>query len=83
MKLIDCREAVARMWAYLSEGLEKRDIEELETHLGVCERCCGELEFSRQLRERVAKTGVDRMPQPIRARITELLTGDAPPRETP
>jgi hypothetical protein len=71
------------MWAYLSEGLEKRDIEELETHLGVCERCCGELEFSRQLRERVAKTGVDRMPQPIRARITELLTGDAPPRETP
>ena len=83
MKLIDCRDAVARMWAYLSEGLEKRDIEELETHLGVCERCCGELEFSRQLRERVAKTGVDRMPQPIRSRINELLTGDAPPGETP
>jgi len=82
MKLIDCREAVARMWAYLSEGLEKRDVDELETHLGVCERCCGELEFSRQLRERVAKAGVDQMPQPMRARISELLARDAPPGET-
>ena len=30
MNLIDCREAVARMWAYLSEGLEKREVDELE-----------------------------------------------------
>ena len=79
MKLIDCREAVARMWAYLSEGLEKRDVEELETHLGVCERCCGELEFSRHLRERVAEVGVDQMPAPVRQRITELLDRSAPP----
>jgi anti-sigma factor (TIGR02949 family) len=73
MNLIDCREAVARMWAYLSDGLEKRDVDELETHLGVCERCCGELEFSRQLRERVAKTGVDQVPSPVRDRVDELL----------
>ena len=81
MKLIECREAVARMWAYLSEGLEKRDVDALEMHLGVCERCCGELEFSRQLRERVATADVDQMPQPVRARINELLAGDAPPGE--
>ena len=82
MNLIDCPEAVARMWAYLSEGLEKHDVEELEAHLGVCERCCGELEFSRQLRERVAVAGVGEMPPHVRTRITELLavdtSGEAP-----
>lgn len=81
MNLIDCREAVARMWAYLSEGLEKRDVEELETHLGVCERCCGELEFSRQLRQRVADAEVAQMPAPVRDRIAGLLERDLPPGE--
>lgn len=83
MKLIDCRDAVARMWAYLSEGLEKREVEELETHLGVCERCCGELEFSRQLRQRVAEADMARMPAPMRERIAELLERDAPRGEQP
>jgi hypothetical protein len=83
MKLIDCREAVARMWAYLSEGLEKPDIDELETHLGVCERCCGELEFSRQLRERVAEAETTRIPAPVQERIARLLGQDAPHGEQP
>lgn len=77
MKLIDCREAVARMWAYLSEGLETTDVDELETHLGVCQRCCGELEFSRQLRQRVAEAEVAQMPPPVRERIVELIERDA------
>ncbi|HEX7196468.1 MAG TPA: zf-HC2 domain-containing protein [Candidatus Limnocylindria bacterium] len=62
--MIDCREAVARMWAYLSEGLETHDADALEEHLGVCQRCCGELEFSRQLRERVAEAGARPIPPP-------------------
>ena len=82
MKLIDCREAVARMWAYLSEGLEKRDVDELETHLGVCQRCCGELEFSRQLRQRVAEAEIAQMPGPVRERIVELIERDAQPGDS-
>lgn len=73
MTMIDCREAVARMWAYLSHGLETRDADALEEHLGVCQRCCGELEFSRQLREMVADTGTGPMPAAMRNRIEELL----------
>jgi hypothetical protein len=69
------------MWAYLSEGLEKREVDELETHLGVCDRCCGELEFSRQLRQRVADADVAQMPAPVRERIAELLERDAPSGE--
>ncbi len=83
MNLIDCREAVARMWAHLSEGLEKREVDELETHLGVCDRCCGELEFSRQLRQRVADADVAQMPAPVRERSAELLERDAPSGEQP
>ena len=59
------------------EGLEKREVDELETHLGVCERCCGELEFSRQLRQRVADAEVADLPAPVRERITQLLDRDA------
>lgn len=71
--MIDCREAVARMWAYLSQGLETHDAGALEEHLGVCQRCCGELEFSRQLREKVAGTGVRPIPPAVRGRLDELL----------
>ena len=74
--MIDCREAVARMWAYLSHGLETHDADALEEHLGVCQRCCGELEFSRQLREKVSETGVRPIPPAVRERLDELL-GDA------
>ena len=61
------------MWAYLSQGLESRDADALEEHLGACQRCCGELEFSRQLRERVADAGVRKIPPAVRDRIDELL----------
>ncbi len=71
--MIDCREAVARMWAYLSQGLETDDADALEEHLGVCQRCCGELEFSRQLREKVAETAVRPIPPAVRGRLDELL----------
>ncbi len=77
--MIDCREAVGRMWAYLSQGLEAHGKEELEQHLGVCLRCCGELEFSRQLREKAADAGVERMPQRVRSRIDHLLQGGKGP----
>lgn len=77
MTLIDCREAVARMWAYLSQGLDEPDADELETHLGVCTRCCGELEFSQQLRQRVAEAELATMPSPVRSRITEMLESEA------
>lgn len=77
MNLIDCREAVARMWAYLSEGLGSRDVGELEAHLDVCERCCGELEFGRHLRERVSTAEVAPLPESVRDRVARLLNSDA------
>lgn len=77
--MIDCREAVRRMWAYLDHALERGPVEEFETHLEACQRCCGELEFSRHLKEMVAATGSERLPDPLRRRLDLLLGGGGLP----
>jgi anti-sigma factor (TIGR02949 family) len=74
--MIDCREAVSRMWAYLAHELPVKPVAEFEAHLETCQRCCGELEFSRHLREAVAEgESTTPMPPELRARIDILLAG--------
>ena len=73
--MIDCPEAVRRMWAYIDHALDQGPTEELETHLDACQRCCGELEFSRHLKELVAATGSDTLPDSLRGRLDLLLAG--------
>lgn len=74
--MIDCREAVSRMWAYLAHELPVKPVAEFEAHLETCQRCCGELEFSRHLREAVAEgEGATPMPPELRSRIEILLAG--------
>lgn len=72
--MIDCREAVRRMWAYLDGSLETRPTEEVDAHLDACQRCCGELEFSRELRGMVAGSSGPALPARVRDRIEQLLS---------
>ncbi|HET7704367.1 MAG TPA: zf-HC2 domain-containing protein [Candidatus Limnocylindrales bacterium] len=75
--MIDCPEAVRRMWSYLERALEPTPTDELETHLDTCQRCCGELEFNRHLRAMVAEhEGAPNVPHEVRARVDALLAGD-------
>jgi mycothiol system anti-sigma-R factor len=72
--MIDCPEAVRRMWAYLDQALERTSTDELEQHLQTCQRCCGELEFSRHVREKVAAgDGSLALPPDLRTRIQVLI----------
>lgn len=74
--MIDCREAVRRMWAYLDHELDGKPVSEFEDHLETCRRCCGELEFSRHVREMVADVEqIPVMPSEVRTRIDTLLAG--------
>lgn len=76
--MIDCPEAVRRMWSYLERALEPSPTEELETHLDTCQRCCGELEFNRHLRTMVAeRDGAPSVPAGVRARVESLLDGES------
>jgi anti-sigma factor (TIGR02949 family) len=79
--MIDCREAVRRMWAYLEHELALTREAEFEAHLETCQRCCGELEFSRSLRAMVAEKDDVAVPPQVRARIETLLATDDRPAE--
>jgi mycothiol system anti-sigma-R factor len=82
--MIDCREAVRRMWAYLDHELAPTPVSEFEAHLETCQRCCGELEFSRHLREMVADDErAPAMPPELRSRIDILLAGGDDPMGQP
>lgn len=72
--MIDCREAVRRMWTYLDRSLAAEPLAELEQHLDTCVQCCGELEFSRHLRDMVATTErPPSMPPDVQRRIDRIL----------
>jgi mycothiol system anti-sigma-R factor len=76
--MIDCQEAVRRMWTYLDQALETEPTTELEAHLATCQRCCGELEFSRHVRRLVATgEGSARLPADVRQRIEGLILDPA------
>lgn len=73
--MIDCREAVRRMWSYLDTTLAPTSLAEFEDHLDTCVRCCGELEFSRHVRDRVATSEAPSpMPPEVRSRFEQILT---------
>ena len=74
--MIDCTEAVRRMWAYLEHELDAKPVAEFEVHLETCQRCCSELEFSRHLRKMVAAgEGATPVPAELRSRVEILLAG--------
>lgn len=82
--MIDCNEAVHRMWAYLDRELGAKPVAEFEAHLQTCQRCCGELEFSRHLRELVADTATaPPLPPELRSRVENLLADAERPTEGP
>ncbi|HZP97404.1 MAG TPA: zf-HC2 domain-containing protein [Candidatus Limnocylindria bacterium] len=71
--MIACREAVERLWGYLDRNLERRQEEELEQHLGLCRHCCGELEFSKQVRAKLASSGETGLSSTGRERLEEFV----------
>ncbi|MDR7484553.1 MAG: zf-HC2 domain-containing protein [Armatimonadota bacterium] len=72
--MITCKEAVARLWAYLDRNIGRVQEDELEGHLGLCRHCCGELEFARQLRERLKRSGATTEIAPeVQVRLEALL----------
>jgi len=72
--VIGCKEAVSRLWTYLDRNLERVQEQELEAHLGLCRHCCGELEFARQIRERLRAAAVgSEIPPQTRQRLEGFI----------
>jgi mycothiol system anti-sigma-R factor len=72
--VITCKEAVAQLWSYLDRSLDRVTEQELEAHLGLCRHCCGELEFARQIRGVLRRTGgALQIPPAARVRLEAFL----------
>ena len=72
--MINCKDAVSRLWAYLDRNIERIQESELEEHLGLCRHCCGELEFAKQLRDVLRDSGSTSVSSPdVRDRLQTFL----------
>jgi anti-sigma factor (TIGR02949 family) len=71
--LIPCSEAVKELWDYLDHAISPEDQEKVETHLSFCRKCCGELEFAKELREFLASRGAEEIPPDVKAQLERFV----------
>jgi hypothetical protein len=45
----------------------------VEQHLSFCRRCCGELEFAKELREFLASRAAEEIPPDVKARFERFV----------
>jgi anti-sigma factor (TIGR02949 family) len=71
--MITCSDAVRQLWSFLDGGVSGPERAALEEHLGVCRRCCGELEFADELRAFLRAHASDELPAEVHGRLTAYL----------
>jgi anti-sigma factor (TIGR02949 family) len=71
--VISCAEAVTQLWEYLDGTVDDADRELIDEHLGLCRRCCRELEFARELRRTLADAARDDIPGDVLRRLNQAL----------
>jgi mycothiol system anti-sigma-R factor len=71
--MISCSEAVTQLWEYLDGTVSDADRSRVEEHLSRCRRCCGELEFARELRRVLARSVHVDLPADVLRRLNETL----------
>lgn len=72
-RLISCSDAVKQLWRYLDETLEPAERENVEHHLAFCRRCCGELEFAREMHAFLASSESDEIPPHVKADLERFV----------
>lgn len=80
--MLNCEEAVDKLWRHLeshgaSGGPEaaRRSDPELDHHLELCRRCCGESEFAGLLSDLWVSTPPEAIPDDARARLESFVSG--------
>jgi mycothiol system anti-sigma-R factor len=71
--MISCAEATRRLWEYLDATVDAVTRDAIEEHLARCRRCCGELEFARELRRFLASSAADDIPDDVLQRLNQTL----------
>ena len=71
--MITCSEAVNLLWHYLDNALSPEDYQTVESHLAFCRRCCGELEFAKELRQFLGSSAGEELPPDVQLRLERYL----------
>jgi anti-sigma factor (TIGR02949 family) len=70
---IPCSDAVRKLWDYLDHAIAPEDQEKVEHHLSFCRRCCGELEFAKEIRRFLASGSSEEIPIEVKARLERFV----------
>ena len=73
--MIACRDAVERLWSYLDRNIDQAQEQELEQHLGLCRHCCGELEFAKQVRNKLSESADKPLEPTAHERLQKFAQG--------
>jgi len=72
-RVIPCSEAVRQLWDYLDNVLSPEDHAKVDGHLAFCRRCCGELEFAKELQVFLASHEVEEIPSHVKERLERFV----------
>ena len=70
---IPCSEAVRQLWDYLDNAIAPEDREKVDHHLSFCRRCCGELEFAKEVRRFLASGESAEIPADVKDRLERFV----------
>jgi mycothiol system anti-sigma-R factor len=70
---IPCSEAVRQLWDYLDHAIAPEDQEKVEHHLSFCRRCCGELEFAKEIRSFLASGSSEEIPTDVKEHLERFM----------
>jgi mycothiol system anti-sigma-R factor len=71
--MIGCSEATKRLWEYLDTNVDRATREAIEEHLDRCRRCCGELEFAKEMRGFLARSAQGDLPLDVLQRLNATV----------
>lgn len=80
--MINCSEAVEKLWDYVENDLDGSNQDKMEEHLAFCRRCCGEVEFTQELRTLMRSAARPKLPPKVAEHLGKFLDGLGPDRET-
>ena len=71
--MIGCSEAVRQLWEYLDGTVEEAERAVIDEHLQRCRRCCGELDFARELRSMLSDAVHEDLPDDVLMRLNRTI----------
>ncbi len=71
--MISCQEAVRQLWEYLDNALDRDEKEHVDQHLALCQRCCGEAEFTEALRRMLRSSSAPHLPPEVEGHLVGFL----------